>query len=211
MTARILIYEDNKDLSNSIKMLFQWQDEYQLIAVMPDAQNVLNDLEEQTPDAVMMDIEMPGITGVAALKKIRTVYPDLPVIMFTVFDDDNNVFEAMRNGANGYILKKDFDQLIPAITDVLNGGAPMTGAIARKVLQLFAHPKATTTSNVVEEAHLTARENDLLELLVKGYSYKMIAAELGISVETVRVHIKKIYKKLEVNSATEAVSKVLRK
>lgn len=210
MISRILIYEDNTNLAKSVKMLFEWQDDYELIDIFPDAMNILKDIELYSPDVVLLDIDMPRVTGVEALKQIRSVYTELPVIMFTVFDDDNNIFEAMRNGANGYILKKSFDQLIPSITDVLNGGAPMTSVVAKKVLQLFAHPKAKQDLKKTEEAALTKREDDLLQLLIKGYSYKMIASELGISIETVRVHIKKIYRKLQVNSATEAVSKVLR-
>lgn len=211
MANRILIYEDNENLAKSVIMLFEWQREYELIGVFPDAVTVLDDIRLHHPDVVLMDIDMPGISGVEALKKIRSAGTGLPVVMFTVFDDDQNIFEAMRNGANGYILKKNFDQLIPALTDVLHGGAPMTSSVAKKVLQLFAHPDSKPRSKSVEDASLTKREDDLLQLLVKGYSYKMIASEMGISIETVRVHIKKVYKKLQVNSATEAVSKVLRR
>lgn len=209
MPVKILIYEDNDNLAQSMKVLFNWQKEYELLAVLPNAQTVLNDLEAFHPDVVLLDIDMPGISGVEALKKIRVVDEQLPVIMFTVFDDDENIFEAMCHGASGYLLKNNFDQVMPAIDDVMNGGAPMTSAVAKRVLQLFAHPKAKVVSHSVEDAALTKRENDLLQLLVKGYSYKMIAAEMSIALETVRAHIKKIYKKLQVNSATEAVYKVL--
>lgn len=209
MAFKILIYEDNENLAQSLKVLFDWQNEYELLAVLPNAQTILNDIDVFQPDVILLDIDMPGITGVQALKQIRAANLDLPVIMFTVFDDDDNIFEAMCNGASGYLLKNNFDQVMPAITDVMNGGAPMTSAVAKRVLQLFAHPKAKTASRSVDDADLTKRENDLLQLLVKGYSYKMIAAEMGIALETVRAHIKKVYKKLQVNSATEAVYKVL--
>lgn len=211
MATKILIYEDNENLAQSLKVLFNWQEEYELLAVLPNAQTILNDLDVFNPDVVLLDIDMPGITGVEALKKARAVYADLPVIMFTVFDDDDNIFEAMCNGASGYLLKNNFEQVMPAITDVMNGGAPMTSAVAKRVLHLFAHPKAKQVNAAIEDAELTKRENDLLQLLVKGYSYKMIAAELNIALETVRAHIKKVYKKLQVNSATEAVYKVLHK
>ncbi len=211
MSFKILIYEDNENLAQSMKVLFNWQQEYELLAVLPNAQTVLNDLEAFYPDVVLLDIDMPGISGVEALKKIRAVHEQLPVIMFTVFADDGNIFEAMCHGASGYLLKNDFEQVMPAIDDVMNGGAPMNSAVAKKVLQLFAHPKAKQVSVTVENADLTKRESDLLHLLVKGYSYKMIAAEMGIALETVRTHIKKIYKKLQVNSATEAVYKALGK
>ncbi|MFT3979342.1 MAG: response regulator transcription factor [Ferruginibacter sp.] len=211
MAIKILIYEDNENLAGSLKVLFNWQAEFELLAVLPNAQTVLQDIEVFSPDVILLDIEMPGITGVEALKQVRAAYAALPVIMFTVFDDDDNIFEAMCNGASGYLLKNNFDQVMPAITDVMNGGAPMTSAVAKRVLQLFAHPRAKQASLSVEEASLTKRENDLLQLLVKGYSYKMIAAEMDIALETVRAHIKKVYKKLQVNSATEAVYKVLHK
>lgn len=194
-----------------MKVLFNWQASYELTAVLPNAQTVLQDIATFTPDVILMDIDMPGISGVQALKQIRAVHETLPVIMFTVFDDDENIFEAMCNGASGYLLKNNFEQVMPGIADVLNGGAPMTSAIAKRVLQLFARPKAKAATFAVEDAALTKRENDLLQLLVKGYSYKMIAAEMGIALETVRAHIKKVYKKLQVNSATEAVYKVLHK
>lgn len=211
MSFKILIYEDNENLAQSMKVLFDWQHDYELLAVLPNAQTVLSDLETFSPDVVLLDIDMPGITGVEALKQIRSVNEKLAVIMFTVFDDDDNIFEAMCNGASGYLLKNNFEQVMPAIDDVMNGGAPMTSAVAKRVLQLFAHPKARQSNAAIEDAELTKRENDLLQLLVKGYSYKMIAAEMGIALETVRAHIKKIYKKLQVNSATEAVYKVLHK
>ncbi|HRF25439.1 MAG TPA: response regulator transcription factor [Chitinophagaceae bacterium] len=181
------------------------------MAVLPNAQTVLNDIEVFKPAVILMDIDMPGISGVQALKQIRAIDNDLPVIMFTVFDDDDNIFEAMCNGASGYLLKNNFEQIMPAITEVMNGGAPMTSAVAKRVLQLFAHPHSKKDVCSVEDANLTRRENDLLQLLVKGYSYKMIAVELNIALETVRAHIKKIYKKLHVNSATEAVYKLLGK
>lgn len=142
MPYRILIYEDNENLARSLDMLFTWQSEYKLVAILSNPVGVLHEVEQYNPDVVLMDIEMPGMTGVDALKEIRKTYQNLPVIMFTVFDDDENIFEAMRHGANGYILKNNFDQLIPSLSDVLNGGAPMTGSVAKKVLQLFAHPQS---------------------------------------------------------------------
>ncbi len=210
MPYRILIYEDNKNLARSLDMLFKWQNEYELIAILSNPVGVLHEVEQYNPDVILMDIEMPGMTGVEALKEIRKVYQNLPIIMFTVFDDDENIFEAMRHGASGYILKNNFDQLISSVSDVMNGGAPMTGSVAKKVLQLFAHPRGRQKNSVSQKADLTLREKEILDHLVKGYSYKMIASEMDIALETVRAHIKKIYKKLSVNSATEAVSKVLR-
>ncbi len=207
MAYKILIYEDNDSLAGSMKMLFEWQTDYELVAVMPNAVNVLDDLKQFSPHVILMDIEMPGISGVEALRKIREVNSDVPVIMFTVFDDDKNIFESMQSGASGYILKKNIDQLLPSVTDVLRGGAPMTSSVARKVLDMFARPKVYK----IQEDELTHRENEILQLLVKGFSYKMIADELSVSIETVRSHIKSIYRKLQVNSAAEAVYKTLKR
>lgn len=208
MPINLLIYEDNEHLCNSLKTLFQWNQDFEVLAAFPNAVSVIADIQEHSPDVILMDIDMPEITGVEALISIRKKYPELPVIMFTVFDDNDNIFNAICNGASGYILKNNIDGLMPAIKDVLNGGAPMTSAVAKKVLRLFAGQQKNT---VRDTADLTTKENELLNLLVKGYSYKMIAAEMNISLETVRSHIKNIYKKLQVNSATEAVYKVLGK
>ncbi len=208
MSIRLLIYEDNEHLCNSLRTMFQWSNDVELLSASSNAKNVLEDIAQHQPDVILMDIDMPQISGLEALVKVRSIYPDLPVIMFTVFDDNDNIFNAVCKGASGYILKNNIDRLLPAIKDVLNGGAPMTSAVARKVLQLFAGKNKNIQK---EEADLTNKENEILQLLVKGYSYKMIAAEMNIAMDTVRSHIKHIYKKLQVNSATEAVYKVLAK
>jgi DNA-binding NarL/FixJ family response regulator len=184
--------------------MLQWQQEVELIAVFPNAQSVLEDVRQCKPDVVLMDIDMPFVNGIDALKQIRVTYPELPVIMLTVFEDNENIFNAICAGASGYLLKKNFDQIVVAVKDVLAGGAPMTGAVAKKVLSLFPKPSAVQKE---DETILSPREHDILNLLMKGYSYKMIADELNITLETVRSHIKKIYKKLQVNSATEAIYK----
>ncbi|MBX9782174.1 MAG: response regulator transcription factor [Chitinophagaceae bacterium] len=204
MPVRLLLYEDNENLRNSLVSLLQWQADMELIAALPDAQTVVNDIEACKPDVILMDIDMPFTNGIAALKQVRNIHAELPVIMLTVFDDNENIFNSICAGANGYILKKNFDQIVPAVKDVLSGGAPMTGSVARKVLALFPRPAQHKSE---EEQLLSIRETDILQLLIKGYSYKMVADELDIALETVRSHIKKIYKKLQVNSATEAIYK----
>ncbi len=204
MALKVILYEDNDSLRNSLQSLFRLQSEVELLAAFADAQTVLTDVDQLQPDAVLMDIDMPGISGIDALSKLRSRYPDLPVIMLTVFEDNDHIFNAICAGASGYLLKKNFDQIVPSIRDVMNGGAPMTGSIARKVLALFPKP---AQPRVAEGSGLSARETEILQLLIRGYSYKMIAAELNIALETVRAHIKKIYRKLQVNSATEAIYK----
>lgn len=203
MPLNILIYEDNIHLGASLHTLFDWNQEYKVLAVQTNPGSILTDLAILKPDIILMDIDMPVMTGVEALKLIRKNNIQLPVIMLTVFEDDENIIEAIQSGANGYLLKKNVDRIIPAIQDVLSGGAPMSGYVARRVLELFAQRKNSNDTNT--DFDLTVREKEILDLLVKGYSYKMMAGELDIAIDTVRNHIKKIYRKLEVNSATEAV------
>lgn len=203
MPLNILIYEDNIHLGASLHTLFDWNQEYKVLAVQTNPGSILTDLAVLKPDIILMDIDMPVMTGVEALKLIRKNNIQLPVIMLTVFEDDENIIKAIQAGANGYLLKKNVDRIIPAIQDVLSGGAPMSGYVARRVLELFAQRKNANDTNT--DFDLTVREKEILDLLVKGYSYKMMAGELDIAIDTVRNHIKKIYRKLEVNSATEAV------
>lgn len=207
MAIRVLIYDDNEALRNSIRLLVEAETDFELLAMMPNAETVETDLKEMQPDVVLMDIDMPVVNGVEAVKRIRKINAELPVIMLTVFDDNENIFNAICAGASGYILKRYASAEIPgAIRLVLNGGAPMTGSVARKVLTMV--PQAKTQDQ--EKSNLTSRETAILQSLVNGYSYKMIASEAGISIDTVRFHIKKIYDKLHVHSATEAVSRAIR-
>lgn len=207
MAIRVLIYDDNEALRNSIRLLVEAETDFELLAMMPNAETVETDLKEMQPDVVLMDIDMPVVNGVEAVKRIRKINAELPVIMLTVFDDNENIFNAICAGASGYILKRYASAEIPgAIRLVLNGGAPMTGSVARKVLTMV--PQAKTQEQ--EKNNLTSRETAILQSLVNGYSYKMIASEAGISIDTVRFHIKKIYDKLHVHSATEAVSRAIR-
>ena len=204
MAIKVLIYEDNENLRKSIQALLLWNNEFDIVAAMPDATSATDDIAVLKPDVVLMDIDMPVCNGVQAVTQIRKKNSDLPIIMFTVFDDDDNIFNAICAGANGYLLKKHFEEVPAAIKDVLDGGAPMTSSVAKKVLAFIPQNKSAKKA---ELENLSVRENEILQYISKGYSYKMIAAETNISVETVRSHIKNIYKKLQVNSATEAVYK----
>ena len=157
------------------------------------------------PDVIFMDIDMPEMNGIEAVKKVRRFNKEVAIIMLTVFDDDQHVFDAICAGASGYLLKKHIStKLFDAVEEVLNGGAPMSPSIARMVISSM-HRK----DKPVNEYQLTAREKEVLAQLSKGNSYKLIAAEFGISIDTVRTHIKKIYEKLHVHSQTEAVSKAI--
>lgn len=207
MAIRVLIYDDNEVLRQSLQLLIEAEPDMDLLALMPNAETVEVDVAELKPDVVLMDIDMPGVNGVEAVRRIVKLNNRLPVIMLTVFDDNENIFNAICAGASGYILKRYATEEVPgAIRMVLTGGAPMTGAVARKVLTMV--PQARSQEQ--EQSNLSAKEIAILQFLVNGYSYKMIASELKISIDTVRFHIKKIYDKLHVHSATEAVSKAIK-
>ncbi|MBK9636872.1 MAG: response regulator transcription factor [Bacteroidetes bacterium] len=207
-TLRIIIFDDNNNMRESIDLLLSTTDHLRLIAGFDSCKNLLFDIEQTNPDVILMDIDMPSVTGIEGVKVIRAQYPELPILMLTGFEDDDKVFNSLCAGANGYILKNaKMESLIHYIEEVHAGGAPMTPIIARKVLTQFA--KLQPEQYQKEEYFLSDREKDVLQLLVKGKSYKMIADGLNISYETVHSHIRKIYQKLHVNSVGEAVSKTI--
>jgi DNA-binding NarL/FixJ family response regulator len=208
MVVRVVIYEDNPFLRDSISDLISSSPKFELKGAYENCDHVSLDMETLKPDVVLMDIEMAGTNGLQGLSIIKRKYRHVHVIMLTVFEDNDNVFEAIRAGASGYLLKKTSPEKInEAIHDVLNGGAPMTSSIARKVLDHF--PKTPARNEALDK--LAPREQEVLNLLVTGHSYKMIADKCGITIETVRSHIKRIYEKLQVHSATEAATKVFPK
>ena len=207
MSVQILVYDDNSALRESLKALIDDESGFAISAMFDNADTVESDIAELKPDVILMDIDMPGINGVEAVKLIRRKYPAIPVIMLTVFDDNGNIFNAICAGASGYILKQYLsNELISAIRNVMSGGAPMTGSVAKKVLQMI--PAGGGLGK--EQIHLTEREGEILKALVNGFSYKMIAAQLNLTLDGVRFHIKKVYEKLHVHSATEAVSKAIK-
>lgn len=177
--------------------------------LFPDATDVLARVAACKPDVVLMDIDMPGMNGIDAVRELHARHPELPVMMLTVFADEDRVYASLQAGAVGYLLKNDEPTaLIDAITEVHHGGAPMTPSIARKVLRQFQQ-QAASAGTPSEDHGLSAREKEVLQGLVDGLSYKMIADRLGITYETVRTYIKRIYEKLQVHNNTEAVAKTL--
>jgi DNA-binding NarL/FixJ family response regulator len=206
MSVNLLLYEDNIQLRESVGALLLLSSEYVLAGSFGDVTQVEQQVRALKPDVILMDIDLPGINGIEAVRQIRTFNPGVPIIMLTVFDDNQHVLDAICSGASGYLLKKHIpEKLTDSIREVLDGGAPMSPGIARMVItKLQQLPVAPTNTY-----DLTPREREVLSSLSKGNSYKMIAAQFGISIDTVRTHIKHIYEKMQVRSQTEAVSKAI--
>jgi DNA-binding NarL/FixJ family response regulator len=205
--TKILIFEDNPQLREGLSMLINGSDGFEVLATYKNCNNVVDEVEAWKPDVILMDIDMPGVNGIEGLKLIRRVNTEVKILMLTVFDDNKNVFESLKAGANGYVLKKTPPaKLLEYIGEAASGGAPMTSSIASQVLKMFSE----VNDPVYADYNLSEREKQVLQFLVNGYSYKMIAAEMFIAIDTVRSHIKKIYEKLHVNSKSEAVAKAFR-
>ncbi len=204
--VHIIIFEDNARLRQSLKILLDGMEDYNVCGDYENCENATSIVNQHQPDVVIMDIDMPGTNGIEGLRIIKEQRPETYIIMHTVFEDDERLFQCLCAGANGYILKNtSFTNLLDAIENVLHGGAPLSPSISKKVLQSFLH---TTQKNI--QYKLSERETEILKFLVKGYSYKMIAAGCYISLDTVRGHIRNIYSKLHVNCGREAVTKALR-
>lgn len=206
---RILGYEDRQAMRESIEMLLKKEAKFELIQIYSNCNNAVEEVEIHKPDVIIMDIDLPGINGIEGVKMIKEKFADIQVIMLTVFEDDNKIFESIKAGASSYILKKNIpDDLVAAIFNTSSGGSSMSPGIASKVLGAF---RGINVDNPNSTRYLLSkREQEVLDYLTKGYTYKMIAADMFVSVETVRSHIKNIYFKLQVNSATEAVARALK-
>jgi DNA-binding NarL/FixJ family response regulator len=206
MSTRILIFEDNQRLRQSLRVLLDGVEGYMVCGDYEDCSGASAIVDEHEPDVVIMDIDMPGVDGVKGLQVIKERRPQTFIIMHTVLEDEERLFQCLCSGANGYILKNtSFVNLLEAIDNVLHGGAPLSPSIARKVLQSFQ-----SLPSFRSQYNLSDREKEILKHLVKGYSYKMIASSCYISLDTVRGHIRNIYTKLHVNCGREAVAKALK-
>lgn len=196
---KVFIYDDNLARRDSLKALISLSPELHFAGEAGNCAHVVKDMETYFPDVVLMDINMPLADGIAGLKQIKEKFPHVKVLMQTVFDDSEKIFDCIKNGASGYILKKDPPQrILQAIQEVYEGGAVMNPGIAMKVLEYFSPAK--------KENHLTQREQEVLQLLAEGNSYKMVADKLFLSFHTVNTHIKHIYEKLHVSSLGEAIA-----
>lgn len=205
MPYQVIIFEDNTRLRQSMEMLLNDDDIFHVAASYSRFDSVEMQVEQLTASLVVMDIDMPGPGGIEGAKRIKLANPDIKVVMHTVFDDDNRIFDSICAGADGYLLKNTSPvQLLRSLQEVMNGGAAMSPFVAQKVFQHFR-----SANSINETFELTRREKEILELLVKGNSYKMIADKGDISVDTVKKHLQNIYHKLHVSCGTEAVAKAL--
>lgn len=206
---RVTIFEDYTDMREILATLVESSADFYLAGAYSNANNVLDIVKKQKPNVVLMDLQMPGISGIEATRLIKSQYPQVQVLVQTMFDDNERVFAALCMGATGYILKSTpADKILEAIAETYNGGSPMSPHIARNVLMMFTNQQITLSSQE-EYQMLSEREKEILGHLTKGLSYKMIADACGISYGTVNSHLKNIYEKLHVHSATEAVQKAL--
>jgi len=204
---KVLVYDDNPMQLEGLQIFINENKDMQCVGTFENCSKVIEQVGELKPDVVLMDIDMPQVDGIEGLRLIRSHFPDVMVVMQTVLEDEAKVFEAIRSGAHGYFLKRTSpDKLIEGIRNVLEGGAPMTDTVARQVLELFKKQSGVAEAKAF---NLTDRELDILRLLVKGMSYKMVASACGITFHTVNWHCKNIYEKLHVHSATEAVAKAI--
>ncbi len=204
---RVAIVDDDEEIRNGLRWIIEQTDGYHLTGVYKNYTEALHGIGDTQPDVVLMDIGLPGKSGIECVRDLKMRYPAVQFVMQTVYADDENIFESLRAGAVGYLLKKTpTAKFLQAISDANNGGAPMSGEVARKVLQYFQAPKKKTSADY----ELSDREVDVLKALTEGHSYKAIADKLFVSVHTVRFHLHNIYEKLHVSSRAEAVAKVMK-
>ena len=208
MDTRIALCEDNESFRESLTQFIDDTPGFSITASLSSAQEIINVIREDPPDLILMDIDMPGLTGIQATSLIKSNFPDVQVLILTVYEDEERIFDAILAGASGYLLKKTPpSRIIEAITEIRGGGASMSSSIVKKVLSFFNQQNGQHHSN---EYTLSQRELGILKCLVNGDSYKMIADNCSISIGTVRSHINNIYKKLHINSKSEAVAKAIK-
>ncbi len=204
---KICLVEDLKEVREGIASLLTLDERFEVLATFPDAEKAVEELPAWQPDIVIMDINLPGMNGIECIKKVKPLCPGSQFIMFTIYEDDEKVFEALKAGASGYLLKKtSLVKIIDSLLELHSGGSPMSTQIARKVINRLQSGKPSDEIKI-----LSVRENEVLHLLAKGLLYKEIADKISISTDTVRQHIHHIYEKLHVQNRTEAINKAFGK
>ena len=205
---RVAIFEDNKLVRDALETIFNGTPGYTCCGAFADGSNCIEKIRRSNPDVVLMDIEMPGPDGIETTQKLSSEFPDMKIVIQTVFNDSEKIFNALCAGASGYILKNDPPQkYLESVSEVYNGGASMNVSVAKKVLTFFNSSFFAKPIPEAEQAGLSSREKEILQLMIEGHDFKMIAEKSFISYDTVRTHVKHIYKKLHVSSRSEAVRK----
>ncbi|HNQ12387.1 MAG TPA: response regulator transcription factor [Bacteroidia bacterium] len=205
---KVAVFEDNNSRRDLLQLLLNSSEGFICTGAYEDCSNVLSDIRAIVPDVVLMDIDMPNVNGIEGLKIIKKHFPEVKILMQTIFEDEDKIFSAIITGADGYILKKTPPaKLLDSILEVMQGGAPMSPLVARQVLLLLNNKHSTIEK---KDFDLTVREQEILKYLVQGFSYKMIAEKCNISYPTVNSHISHIYEKMHVSSGTEAVVKAIK-
>ncbi|TCD08213.1 response regulator transcription factor [Pedobacter frigidisoli] len=208
MEIKVAIFEDNKLIREALQTIINGTQGFICSGIFPNVNQVEADIQFSKPDVVLMDIEMPGRTGIEATKIIKDRFPEVKVLIQTVFNDSDKIFNALCAGASGYILKTDSPlKQLQALEEVYNGGASMSSVIAHKVLQFFVRQNIMLVQPEETDFNLSVREKEILSLMIEGNNYKSIADKAFISYETVRTHVKHIYKKLHVACRSEAILK----
>ena len=206
MQIKVAIVDDDEGIRSSLASLIRRAPELKLVGDHPSAEAALKKIPAQAPDVVLMDINMPGMNGGECVRQLKALLPAVQVLMLTVYEDSDSLFNSFKAGASGYLLKRTASaRLIEAILDVHAGGSPMTPQLARRVVQFLSQPSESSP----EIARMTPGEKEFLDLLAKGYAYKEIADRMNISIDTVRSYVRTVYEKLHVHSRTEAVVKYL--
>lgn len=204
----VSIVDDETDLRESIIRYLNLSGEFQCVSDYARAEDALAGLPEDDPDVVLMDIKMQGMNGIECVRRLKEKMPLVQIIMLTVFEDADLIFDALRAGATGYLLKSQPpEKLLEAIRDVVAGGSPMSASIARKVVQLVRATNRSETTGTGDRIVLSERQRQVLDLLAAGQPYKLIADNMGVSIHTVRSYLRRTYEKLQVHSRTEAVAK----
>jgi len=212
MPTSVSIVEDNDKLRATLAKVIGRADGFKCVSDYGNAEDALADLPKVKPDVVLMDINLPRMNGVECVRQLKTLLPATQVMMLTVYEDTENIFNALAAGASGYMRKRTpAKQLVEAIHEMKRGGSPMTAHIARKVVLSFQKAAAAATKTANELSELSEREQQVLDLLAQGLIYKEIADKLQISYETVHTYIRRIYEKLQVRTRTEAVAKFLQR
>lgn len=202
---RVVIVEDNKEIREGLQLLIDGSDGFACAQTFATGEEALEKLPGLCPDVVLMDINLPGINGIEAVRRLKSQCSDTQFIMSTVYEDDESIFESLKAGASGYLLKKTAPaKILDSIIEVYHGGSPMSGQIARKVIASFQQKDSIDGSQL-----LTQREKEILKSLAKGLRYKEIASEFNIGIETVRSHARNIYEKLQVQSRMDAINKIM--